>query len=127
MALAMQTETTDVEAVVAACAQVYAARRIAIETIDSIELRDGRIPGGRIHGLVARADNRIEVVVPRDADLSLYPAALDGLSRAGWDVWALIPTELLGPAHRHLRGVEITLQPWWQTGDGVLFGRPELP
>jgi hypothetical protein len=127
LALAMQTETTDVETVLAACAQIYAARRIAIETIDAVELRDGRVAGGRLHGLVARADNRIEVVIPHDGDLSLYPATLDGFSRAGWDVWALVPTELLGPAHRHLRGIEVTLQPWWEAGNGVLFGRPELP
>ena len=127
MALAMQTETTDVETVLAACVQVYAARRIAVETIDAVELRDGRIPGGRLHGIMAREENKIEVVIPRDADLSLYPATFDGFSRAGWDVWALVPTELMGPAHRHLRGVHITLQPWWESGTDVLFGRPELP
>ena len=123
----MQTETTDVETVLAACVQVYAARRIAVETIDAVELRDGRIPGGRLHGIMAREENKIEVVIPRDADLSLYPATFDGFSRAGWDVWALVPTELMGPAHRHLRGVQIMLQPWWESGTDVLFGRPELP
>ena len=127
MALAMQTETTDVETVLAACVQVYAARRMAVETIDAVELRDGRIPGGRLHGIVAREVNKIEVVIPRGADLSMYPATLDGFSRAGWEVWALVPTELMGPAHRHLRGVQITLQPWWESGTDVLFGRPELP
>ncbi len=127
MALAMQTDTTDVETVLAACVQTYAARRIAVETIDAVELRDGRISGVRLHGIVAREDNKIEVVIPSDADLSMYQATLDGFSRAGWDVWALVPTELMGPAHRHLRGVQITLQPWWESGTHVFFGRPELP
>ena len=123
----METETTDVATVLAACVQVYAARRIAVEAIDAVELRDGRIPGGRLHGIMAREDNKIEVVIPRDADLSLYPATFDGFSRAGWDVWALVPTELMGSAHRHLRGVQITPQPWWESGTDVSFGRPELP
>jgi hypothetical protein len=127
LALAMQTEPTDVETVLAACAQVYAARRILTETIDNVELRDGRMPGGRLHGIVARQENRIEVVIPHDADVSFYPATFDSFSRAGWDVWVLVPTEMMGSAHRHLRGVEVTLQPWWDTGSGVLFGRPELP
>ena len=127
MALAMQTETTEVDTVLAACVRVYAARRIVVETIDTIELRDSEPAGERLRGIVAREENKIEVVIPRDADLSLYPAAFDGFSRAGWDVWALVPTELMGPAHRHLRGVEITLQPWWESGTDVLFGRPELP
>ncbi len=127
MALAMQTESIDADTVLAACVEVYAARRIPIETIDAIELRDGRIPGSRMLGIVAREDNRIEVVIPHEADLTLYPATLDGLARAGWEVWALVPTELLGPAHRYLRGVDVTLQPWWESPDGVLFGRPELP
>ena len=123
----MQTEPTDVDTVLAACEQVYAARRIPIETIDAVELRDGRIPGGRLHGIVARVENRIEVVMPPDADLSLYPRTFDGFSRAGWEVWVLVSTENLGSAHRHLRGVEVTLQPWWETESGILFGRPEIP
>ena len=127
MALAMQTETTDVDTVLDACARVYAARRIVVETIDTIELRDGAPAGERLCGIVAREDNKIEVVIPRDADLSRYPATFDGFTRAGWEVWALVPTELMGPAHRHLRGVEITLQPWWESGTNILFGRPELP
>jgi hypothetical protein len=123
----MQTETTNVATVLAACGRVYAARGITIETIDAVELRDGRIPGGRLHGVVARDENRIEIVIPPGADLSLYSPAFDGLARTGWDVWALVPTELLGPAHRHLRGVEVTLQPFWESESGIFFGRPELP
>ncbi|MGZ5384174.1 MAG: hypothetical protein ACXWH0_09350 [Acidimicrobiia bacterium] len=123
----MQSEITGVETVLAACVQAYAARRITVEKMDTVELREGRIPGGRLNGVVARAQNRIEVAIPHEADLSLYPAMFDGFSRAGWDVWALVPTELLGPAHRHLRGIDVTLQPWWESGSGVLFGRPELP
>lgn len=127
MALAMQTESTEIANVLAACARAYAARRVNIETLDAVELRTGRDQGGRLHGIVAHGENRIECVISRDADISLYPATLDSLALAGWDVWALVPTDMLGPAHRYLRGVAVTLQPWWDTGTGILFGRPEMP
>jgi hypothetical protein len=127
LALAMQTESTELDAVLAACVQIYGARRIAVETLDNVELREGSNPGGRLHGIVAREENRIECIVPRDEDLSLYTATLDGMARAGWDVWVLVATAILGAAHRHLRGVSVTLQPWWDTGTGIFFGRPEIP
>ena len=91
----MTTESTDVEPVLSACTQSYAARRVGVETIE--------------------------------ADISLYPATFDGFSRAGWDVWVLVPTEMLGSAHRYLRGVDVVLQPWWEAETGILFGRPEIP
>ena len=127
LALAMQTESTEVETVLSACARVYTARRMNVETLDTIELREGRGLGGRLHGIVVHEENRIECVIPRDDDVSLYIATLDRLARAGWDLWVLIPTVMVGSAHRHLRGVAVTLQPWWETGTGVCFGRPEIP
>jgi len=127
LALAIQTQSTEVETVLAACAQVYAARRINVDTLDAVELREGRDWGGRLHGIVVHTESRIECVISRDDDISLCMATLDRLARAGWDVWVLIPTVLVGSAHRHLRGVAVTLQPWWDTGTGVCFGRPEIP
>ncbi len=127
LALAMQTESTELETVLTACTQIYAARRIAVEALDAIELREGRNLGGRLHGIVAREENRIECVISRDEDISLYAGTLDSLARAGWDVWVLVATAMLGQAHRHLRGISVMLQPWWDTGTGVCFGRPEIP
>ena len=127
MALAMQTESTEVETVLAACAQVYAARRIKVEALGAVEVRDGLNQGGRLHGIVVHGENRIECVIPRGADISFYLATLDGLAAAGWDVWVLVSIEMLGSAHRQLRGVAATLQPWWDTGTSVCFGRPEIP
>ena len=123
----MKTESTEVDVVLAACARVYSAQRINVETLDAVDLRENPPPGARLQALVARRENRIECVIPRDADLSDYPASLDGIARAGWDVWVLVPTENLGSAHRHLRGVDVTLQPWWESGSDILFGRPEIP
>lgn len=127
MALAIQTESTEVGTVLSACARVYAARQLRVETLDAVELREGRDLGGRLHGIVAHEENRIECVIPRDDDISLYTATFDRLARASWDVWVLVPTAMVGSAHRHLRGVGVTLQPWWDTGTGVCFGQPEIP
>lgn len=126
MALAMRTETTEVDLVLTACVEVYSARRIAVEPLEAIDLREGRT-GGTVRGVVAHDENRVECIVPRDADIAELAPTLDGLARAGWDVWAIVPTAILGSAHRHLRGLPITLQPWWDTGKGVSFGRPEIP
>ena len=126
MALAMQTESTEVDLVLAACTDIYTARRVPVETLEAIDLRDGRT-SGRLHGVVAHTENRVECVVPRETDFDELAPTLDGLARAGWDVWAIVPTASLGSAHRSLRGLPITLQPWWDTGTGVCFGRPEIP
>ncbi len=127
MALAMQTESTEVDSVLAACCRLYAARRLNVESLDAVELRDGRAGGIRLRGVVVHEENRIECVAPRGADVSVYAGTLDALARAGWEVWVLVPIETLGSAHRHLRGVATTLQPWWDTEIGIVFGRPETP
>jgi hypothetical protein len=127
LALAMQTETTNVETVLAACFKIYAAQRIAVEPIDSIDLRDDHRSGAALHGIVAGSENKIEVVIPHEAELSPHRATFEGWARAGWDVWVLVPAELMGPAHRHLRGADLNLQPWWESGPEIFFGRPELP
>lgn len=126
MALAMRTETTEVDLVLAACIEIYSARRVAVEAIEAVDIREGRT-GGMVRGVVAHDENRVEYILPRDADMAELVPTLDGLARAGWDVWAIVPTAILGSAHRHLRGLPITLQPWWDTGTGVCFGRPEIP
>jgi hypothetical protein len=126
LALAMQTQTTEVDMVLAACIESYAARRVPVEPIEAVDLREGR-DGGTVRGVVAHAENRVECIIPRDADITKLAPTLDGLAQAGWEVWAIIPTAIMGSAHRHLRGMPITLQPWWDTATGVSFGRPEIP
>lgn len=122
MALAMQIAPTDVDAVLAACARVYETRRQAVEELEVAERWDGTA-----HVLVIRELGRVECVLDHDADPTVYPAVVSDLARAGWEVWALIPTEQMGAAHRALRGAPVMLQPWWMTGDHVHFGRPEIP
>ena len=64
-----------------------------------------------------------------DADQELRPLAALAAEAvgAGWRVAVLIPAFRMGEAHRALRGIELTLQPWWADGESVRFGGPEVP
>ena len=119
----MQSESTEVDTVLATCVATYAAQRIDVERLDPT--REDQVPKARLHGIVAQSEKRVECAVSRDSDFS--KAAFDHLVRSGWEVWVLVPTEMMGSAHRHLRGVPVTLQPWWKGENGILFGRPEIP
>lgn len=123
MALAIKGESTEVDTVLAACATTYAAQQIDVERLDLMS--EGRVSTGRLNGIVAEAERRIECAVSRDSDIS--KTEFDQLVRSGWEVWVLVPIELMGFAHHRLRGVPVTLQPWWEGDSGILFGRPEIP
>ena len=127
MALALQTDSSKAGEVLTACVRAYSGRRVGVESLDTIDLRDHGSAGVRLQGIVSRTENRIEVVVDTATELTEYPPVLDGLARAGWEVWVLLPTEMMGSAHRHLRRTAVTLQPWWETATGIVFGRPEIP
>jgi len=63
------------------------------------------------------------------ADQSLTPLApfAGEAIGAGWRVAVLVPAMRMGEAHRALRGMDLTLQPWWADGETVRFGGPEVP
>ena len=56
----------------------------------------------------------------------LAPLAAEAVG-AGWLVTVLVPAIRMGEAHRSLRGIPVTLQPWWADGERVRFGGPEVP
>ena len=64
-----------------------------------------------------------------DADQALPPLAEFAAEAvgAGWRVSVLVPAGRMGEAHRALRGLDVTLQPWWADGETVRFGGPEVP
>jgi hypothetical protein len=63
-----------------------------------------------------------------DGHLPAAARAVRHLSAAGWEVSLLVPSALVGEAHRLLRGVPVSLQPWWLgPDDDVCFGAPEVP
>ncbi len=78
------------------------------------------------YGVVVPSLRRFEYV---RMDLHLEPEDLMQLRRLrkGFEVWALVPLELVGRAHAVLRGRVDQLQPWWVEGDAVRFGAPRVP
>jgi hypothetical protein len=61
-------------------------------------------------------------------DLSALRAPLRGLFATGWKVTVLVAAGRMGEAHRTLRGVPVTIQPWWEDAGGAIrFGGPEVP
>lgn len=56
----------------------------------------------------------------------LGPAAAAAVV-AGWRVSVLVPSDRMGDAHGALRGCTLSLQAWWNDGDRICFGGPEVP
>jgi hypothetical protein len=76
--------------------------------------------------VLAAESGSIECVVGED--LPAAAEAVRHLVAAGWEVSLLVPLALVGEAHRLLRGVPASLQPWWLgPDDDVCFGAPEVP
>jgi hypothetical protein len=76
------------------------------------------------------------VVAPHRGLAEFYPSdgqpltALGPLAASmtaeGWDVWIVVPSGRMGDAHRALRGFPVMLQAWWDDGDRICFGGPEV-
>lgn len=57
--------------------------------------------------------------------VDLGPVAASAIAD-GWRVAVLVSSERMGDAHRSLRGLPIQLQAWWDDGDRICFGGPEV-
>lgn len=78
----------------------------------------------------------LAVLVPQQGLAEFFPADDQPLSTlgpiaataaaTGWDVAVLVPSERMGDAHRELRGFPLVLQAWWDEGDRICFGGPEV-
>jgi hypothetical protein len=62
-----------------------------------------------------------------DIDLGTEDLAQLRRLRQDFEVWFLMPLELVGRAHALLRGRVDQLQPWWLDGSAVRFGAPRIP
>jgi len=81
-----------------------------------------------VAGAAVLAADRGAAECVADDDLPAAAAAVRHLAAAGWEVSLLVPSSLVGEAHRLLRGVPVRLQPWWLgPDDDVCFGAPEVP
>jgi hypothetical protein len=70
----------------------------------------------------------VECLLPDDAEPSALGPGIAAMASAGWEVTLLVPAARLGEAHRSLRGMPVTLQPWWlDPAHGICFGASEVP
>jgi hypothetical protein len=80
------------------------------------------------HTVVVPEAGEVECFPRVDDDLADLRAPLRGLFATGWRITVLVAAGRMGEAHRSLRGVPVTIQPWWEDPDGaVCFGGPEVP
>jgi hypothetical protein len=79
----------------------------------------------------------IAVLAPRQGVAEMFPAdrqdlaalgpVATSIAARGWRVAVVVPAARMGEAHRRLRGVDLHLQAWWDDGDRIRFGGPEVP
>ncbi|NIA24881.1 MAG: hypothetical protein GWP04_04865 [Gammaproteobacteria bacterium] len=123
--LACDTKVDKAEIVVEACLDRYRMLGIEAEAIswDRITLED---PSTNVTPVI-KTERRLDWILTRDIPHRAHALVFERLVGEGWAVHALVPMELLGEAHRELRGTPIRLQGWWIGEGGVHFGRPEIP
>lgn len=78
----------------------------------------------------------VAVLAPRQGIVEFFPSEsqpLNGLGpvaasvvASGWQVAVLVEAGRMGEAHRTLRGFPVELQSWWDDGDRICFGGPEV-
>jgi hypothetical protein len=78
----------------------------------------------------------IAVLAPQQGLVEFFPSdeqMLHGLgpvaavvAASGWNVAVLVESRRMGEAHRALRGFPLQLQAWWDAGDRICFGGPEV-
>ncbi|MDH3194094.1 MAG: hypothetical protein OEY55_12540 [Acidimicrobiia bacterium] len=114
MALATNTDLLPVAAL--ACADAYSAHG------SSVIIKD--------HPFVTVfSDADTAEIILDDVDSIEGAIGYVGQIAEVWNVVVVIPAELIGVAHRVLRGRfhNVELQPWWTEANRIWFGRVEVP
>jgi len=77
--------------------------------------------------LFVQALNRVECIVDASTHIDTVLDSIRSLSDDGWTIWAVVPQDQLGGAHRRFRQQVERVQGWWFDGDRVAFSAPEHP
>jgi hypothetical protein len=78
--------------------------------------------------LHVEALRRTECFLAQESEFETLRTRLLESSQPGWEVWGIVPLELLGAAHASLRGVTDRVQGWWLKADGsISFTLPQIP
>ncbi|NOY56476.1 MAG: hypothetical protein GXP34_10885 [Actinobacteria bacterium] len=123
--LAFDAKVEETQIVVEACLDRYRALGLDAEAVswDRVTLEDLSM---NVTPLI-KTERRLDWILTRDIPRRADALVFKRLVGEGWTVHALVPTGMLGEAHRELRGTPVRLQGWWMSEGGVHFGRPEIP
>jgi hypothetical protein len=116
-----------------------AAHRSAASTAASIHLHyEGSVvetplekftglPGVEGVAVLAPEQGLVEWFPHQEQDLVVLAGLSESVVGAGWRIAVLVESQRMGEAHRAFRGSPVALQAWWQEGERVRFGGPEVP
>lgn len=127
MIASLHAPTRRLDHVVAAVADVYAARTDLVVTGNLATVAD--LPADHTCASVpsVAGDSVLELVLDGAMAVSELSPTVRRLVGEGWDVVVLVPSADIGQAHRSLRGSGSVIQQWWMETDEVAFGPVEIP
>jgi hypothetical protein len=123
MAVAVrESAITDVDRVTEATLEVYARRCDLATELPLAELLTVPSDLGALRAVVGAADRTVEIILDAEVDAAAIAPATWALTAKGFSTVVLVALDRIGEAHEGLRGAPCSLQAWWTTETGVVFG-----
>ena len=123
MAVAVrESMVTDVDRVTAATLDVYTRRRDLATEMPLAELLSVPSDLGALRAVVGATDRTVEIVLDAEVEPAAVAPSTWALAAKGFQPIVLVALDRIGEAHEGLRGTPCRLQPWWSSGDDVVFG-----
>ena len=123
MAVAVRDSmVTDVDRVTAATLDVYTRRRDLATEMPLAELLSVPSDLGALRAVVGATDRTVEIVIDAEVEAAAVAPSTWALAAKGFRPIVLIALDRIGEAHEGLRGTPCRLQPWWSSGDEIVFG-----
>ena len=127
MAVAVrESMVTDVDRVTAATLDVYTKRRDLATEMPLAEILSVPSDLGALRAVVGASDRTVEIVLDAEVEAAAVAPSAWALAAKGFQPIVLVALDRIGEAHEGLRGTPCRLQPWWPSGDIVVFGAFEL-
>ncbi|MFV9672599.1 MAG: hypothetical protein ACNYZH_05185 [Acidimicrobiia bacterium] len=123
MAVAVrESMVTDVDRVTAATLDVYTRRRDLATEMPLAELLSVPSDLGALRAVVGATDRTVEIVLDAEVEAAAVAPSTWALAAKGFRPIVLVALDRVGEAHDGLRGTPCQLQPWWSSGDEIVFG-----
>ncbi len=123
MAVAVrESMVTDVDRVTAATLDVYMKRRDLATEMPLAEILSVPSDLGALRAVVGASDRTVEIVLDAEVEAAAVAPSAWALAAKGFQPIVLVALDRIGEAHDGLRGTPCRLQPWWPSGDNIVFG-----